>query len=189
MAKKVLFTIFSIFLIFQSIKLIGIISSLNVEAWWVNIILAILVNLFVTGIFAFAGFIYPTERLLPRSYYQIHNVSFQKKIYKLFKVEIFRKFLLATVWRKKEMQKTHFDGTKSGIDNLILQSKKSEFGHLIPFILLLLLSYYFEIIGKSNVAGITQIINIFFNFYPILLQRQHRMRIQLIRERQTRKKK
>ena len=187
MAKKVLFSIFSIFLIFQSIKVVGIISALDIESGWINFLLAIIVNLFVTGIFAFAGFIYPTEKLLPEGYYAIHNTSFQKKIYKLFKVETFRKFLLATVWRKKEAQKKFFDGTKSGIENLIVQSKKSDFGHLIPFVILCCLSIYWIAIGKWEVALLATLINVFFNFYPILLQRQHRMRIQLLGKRFNRK--
>lgn len=189
MAKKILFTLFSIFLIVQSINAVGAISDMDVDSWIVNLLLAIMINLFVTGVFAFTGFVYPTERLLPEAYYRISNILFQKSTYKILKVDVFRKFLLATFWKKKEMQKTHFDGTRSGIANLIVQSKKSEFGHLIPFVILLSLSIYWNILGKSVIAVLTQVINILFNFYPIMLQRQHRMRIQLIRERQRRKMK
>jgi hypothetical protein len=186
MGKKVLFTCFSIFLGVQSIKLIGFVSMVSVSAWYAHIIIAVLVNLFVTGVFAFAGFVYPTQRLLPDFYYDVENISFQKSLYKYLHVEKFRKFLLATVWRKKEMQKTHFDGTKSGIDNLILQSKKSEFGHLVPFIILTCIVFYWVVIGKWEVAIWTFIINVIFNLYPIILQRHHRMRIRLIRQRQNR---
>lgn len=187
MAKKVLFTIFSIFLVYQSIKLAGIISEKDIETWWINILLAMFINLFVTGIFAFLGFVYPTERLLPENYYKIQRIPFQKKIYKLLKVETFRKFLLATVWRKKEAQKKFFDGTKSGIENLIVQSKKSDFGHFVPMIILFCLAIYWLIIGKWEIALLTTLINIFFNLYPILLQRQHRMRIQILGARLKRK--
>jgi len=186
MAKKVLFTIFSIFLVYQSIKLVGIISDKNIEAWWVNILLAIFINLFVTGIFAFLGFVYPTQKLLSGNYYKIDRISFQKKIYKLLKVETFRKFLLATVWRKKTAQKKFFDGTKSGIENLIIQSKKSDFGHFVPLVILLCLAIYWLMLGKWEIALLTTIINVFFNFYPILLQRQHRMRIQILGARLNR---
>lgn len=188
MAKRILFTIFTIFLTFQSVKLAGVISAKPIDSWSIIILLAVLINLFVTGVFAFSGFIYPTERLLPDSYYKVTNVSLQKKLYKFFNVNVFRRFLLATFWRKKEAQKKFFDGTKDGIDNLIVQSKKSDFGHLLPFVILLALSFYWLVIGKWEVAFVTTLINVIFNFYPIILQRQHRMRIQLIGERGRRKR-
>ncbi|MFT4533995.1 MAG: hypothetical protein ACJA1A_002488 [Saprospiraceae bacterium] len=183
MAKKLLFTFLSIFLIFQSVKLAGVISARQIESLGVIILLAALINLFVTGVFAFSGFIYPTERLLPDSYYKVTNVSLQKKMYKFLKVDVFRRFLLVTFWRKKEAQKKFFDGTKDGIDNLIVQSKKSDFGHLLPSVILLALSIYWFVLGKWEVAFVTTLINVIFNLYPIVLQRQHRMRIQLIAER------
>lgn len=183
MVKKILFSIFSIFLIFQSIKLNGLTVAMDADFWGFNILLGVLVNIFVTGVFAFSGFVYPTQRLLPNAYYKVSNVSFQKKIYKLLRIDLFRKFLLVTFWRKSEMQKTHFDGTRKGIDNLILQSKKSEFGHLIPFIILLCLSLYWIGLGQWKVGIVTTIINLVFNLYPVFLQRQHRMRVQFIRER------
>ena len=188
MAKKVFFTFLSIFLFYQSMKTAGIIPLMDINSWGISIFLAVLMNLFVTGAFAYAGFIYPTERLLPDSYYKITNVSLQKKMYRIFNVNYFRKFLLATVWKKKEAQKKYFDGTKNGIDNLDVQSKKSEFGHLIPFVILVVLSVYWLVLVKWKIALVTTIINVFFNFYPIILQRHHRMRIQLIGERQGRKK-
>ncbi|MFT6338298.1 MAG: hypothetical protein ACI86M_000225 [Saprospiraceae bacterium] len=184
MAKKILFTFLSIFLFYQSIKTADVIPLMDMNSWGISIFLAVLMNLFVTGTFAYAGFIYPTERILPNSYYKITNVSLQKKMYNFFNVNYFRKFLLATVWRKKEGQKKFFDGTKNGIDNFGVQSKKSEFGHLIPFVILFTLSVYWLGLGKWKVALVTTIINVFFNFYPIILQRQHRMRIQLIEEKE-----
>jgi len=188
MGKKILFTFLSIFLLFQSVKTASVIPVMDVTSWGISIFLAALMNLFVTGTFAYAGFIYPTESILPNSYYKISNVSLQKKMYKFFNVNSFRKFLLATVWRKKEAQKKYFDGTKNGIENLIVQSKKSEFGHLIPFVILFALSAYWLVLGKWKIALVTTIISSFFNFYPIILQRQHRMRIQLIEKRKERKR-
>ncbi len=186
MAKKVLFTFLSFFLCYQSVKTAEIIPLMDIDPWGISIFLAVLMNLFVTGTFAYAGFIYPTERLLTSSYYKITNFSLQKKVYKFLRVNVFRKFLLATVWRKKEAQKKYFDGTKNGIDNLNEQSKKSEFGHLIPFVILIVLSAYWFVLGKWKIALVTTVINVFFNFYPIILQRHHRLRIQLLSERQRR---
>jgi hypothetical protein len=44
--------------------------------------------------------------------------------------------LLATLWKRKKQRKEYFNGTKNGIANMVEQSMKSEFGHLIPFVLL-----------------------------------------------------
>lgn len=144
---------------------------------------AVFLNLCITGIFAFAGFALPTERLFPNSYYHVYKPKLLKKICKLMNIDAFRAFLLATVWRNRDQQKKYFDGTKSGIDNLIVQSKKSEFGHLIPFILILLLSAYVLYLGKWKIALTTTLINVIFNLYPIFLQRHHRMRIQRLADR------
>ena len=183
MIKRILYTFFSLFLIYQSFKIVMLITDVNLDSWPISLLLACLINLFVTGAFAFPGFVYPTERLMPQSYYKISNDALQKKMYKLFSVDTFQKFLLATVWRKKEMQKQHFDGKRSGFENLILQSKKSEFGHLIPFVILLAISMYWLGIGTWKVAVLTTFINVLFNLYPVLLQRQHRMRVSKIAER------
>lgn len=60
---------------------------------------------------------------------------------------------------------------------------KSEFGHLIPFLILSIVSIYLLMVGLSKLAVFTLLINVIGNFYPIILQRHHRMRIQLIEER------
>lgn len=78
------------------------------------------------------GFAFPTQKLMPDSYYQVTRPKKLKKIYQLLKVEAFRKALLATLWRNQKQREKFFDGTLEGIENLETQSKKSEFGHLIP---------------------------------------------------------
>jgi acetolactate decarboxylase len=88
---------------------------------------------------------------------------------------------LATVWRKKEKQRTYFDGTADGLANLDTQSRKSEFGHVLPFVLITLICSYALVRGMYYLVVFTMLINIIFNFYPVLLQRHHRMRIQRIK--------
>lgn len=188
MPKKILLVCASIFLLYQSVKLSNAIFHVEIESWWVNILLGAVFNLLITGVFALSGFALPTQKLLPEGYYKIRNSKSLKRWHRFFNVDLFRKFLLATFWKKKEDQKKFFDGTKSGIGNLITQSKKSEFGHLLPFITITILAGYLLSIGKWKLTIPLMIINIFFNFYPILLQRHHRMRIQLIEARQQRKK-
>ncbi len=188
MFKKITFLLSSLFLILQSYNLLYSIPLMEIESLWMTVLLAWLINLFLTGVFAFAGFGFPTQNLIPDAYYKIHQPKRLKKVCKSLNVNAFRKMLLATLWKSKTQRAKHFDGTKDGIKNLVVQSKKSEFGHLIPFVLLIFISLYFLAIQKTGLAIWTLVINIIGNLYPVLLQRHHRMRIQLLRKRQSRKK-
>jgi len=84
--------------------------------------------------------------------------------------------------------KKYINGKLSGIQQLEVQSRKSEFGHLFPFLLLGLLSFFYLALGLVRLAVFILLINLIFNLYPILLQRHHQMRIlplkQLLKERQ-----
>ncbi len=167
----------------QSYKLLENIHRVDEYSWGVAFFLAWVLGLFVTGIFAFAGFAFPTQRLLPDSYYKIWFPERLDMVCRVLGVEVFRKMLLLTLWRNKKQRRGYFDGKRTGISVLEVQSKKSEFGHLLPFVLILAIGLYFFIIGLQRLAAFTLLINIAGNFYPILLQRHHRMRIQALRER------
>lgn len=186
MIKKLLLSIATIFLIWQSYKLLISIHSINIESLGLMLLMAWLINLFITGIFAFSGFAFPTQRIMPTNYYTIKQPKRLKKTYKFFRIDWFRQILLATLWRSRQQQKKYFDGTKTGILNLIKQSKKSEFGHLIPFVLINVVCVWLACIGLRSLSVCTFVINFLGNFYPIILQRHHRMRIQLLHKRYKR---
>lgn len=186
MIKKLFLSIASLFLIWQSYTLVLSINDMGIDHWVLLILMSWLINLFITGVFAFAGFAFPTQKLLPDSYYYISDPEQLKKWYQVLKVDVFRKLLLATLWKSKKQRKTYFDGKKLGISNLIKQSMKSEFGHLIPFIIVNLLCVHFLYTGLTALALLSFGINCIGNFYPIILQRHHRMRIQSIREKSMR---
>lgn len=86
-------------------------------------------------------------------------------------------FLLATVWRNKQQQKKYFNGRSDDIKSFEIKTKKSEFGHLIPFVIITILCVYFFITNFKKLAIITFFINCIFNWYPVILQRYHRMRL------------
>ncbi len=140
-------------------------------------IFTFLANIFVLGSFALIGFAWPTYRLLPEYYYQISNPKKLLSITKKLGVIIFQIFLLQTFWKNKKQQKDYFNGTKSGIIHFINESKRSEFGHLLPFLILLILSFWSLYLGFWKMALVNFFLNILANFYPILLQRRHRARI------------
>lgn len=181
--KRILFPILSIFLIVQSYKLFKLLDQMILETVWSQVLMAWLLNLFVTGIFAFTGFAYPTQKLLSDKYYQVKNPNILKRVFKYMGVDVFRKFLLATFWRDKKMQKKFFDGKKTGFEVLDEQTKKSEFGHLCPFVILTIMSVYYLVMGNGVFAFFVMLWNILGNLYPIILQRHHRMRLQRILNR------
>lgn len=183
MVKKILLLLASIFLIVQSHKLVWLIPQMKFDSLWFTLLIAWLVNLFVTGVFAFAGFAFPTQRLLPASYYNVRYPERLKWVYHLLRVDLFRNALLATIWRNRKQRKGFFNGRKDGIRNMEVQSMKAEFGHLIPFVILVILSVYFLTLGEVSLGVLTLFINLLGNGYPILLQRHHRLRIQRIRKR------
>ncbi|GGG41530.1 glycosyl-4,4'-diaponeurosporenoate acyltransferase CrtO family protein [Bizionia arctica] len=183
MVKKFILLVASLFLLWQSISLLNYIIHIELKTWLSIGLVAFLVNLFITGVFAFLGFALPTQNLIPSSYYKVTNTKKLKKVFALMKVDYFRDFLLATFWRNKNQRKRYFDGTLEGIKTLDIQSKKSEFGHLIPFVIITAVCIYFIILGLIKLAILTLLINILGNLYPIILQRHHRMRIQILRKR------
>jgi len=184
MIKKILLSLSSIFLIWQSYSLLHSIDKLEINSWGLLFFIAWIINLFITGIFAFSGFAFPTQKLLSKSYYKICHPKRLKKFYKVLRVNLFRNMLLATIWKSQKQRKKYFNGEKNGISKLAEQSMKSEFGHLIPFLILCFLSVYFIAIDLIELGVFSLFINFIGNLYPIILQRHHRMRIQIIRKRQ-----
>lgn len=154
----------------------------NDSQWPSQILLAIIINLIITGAFAFAVFGSPIEKILPSKYYQIQYPKKFNQWFKKLGSEQYRKLLLATVWRKKEMQKNYFDGTINGIIDFEAKTKKSEFGHLIPFILITVICVFLVIKNLYWAAFFTMFINIIFNFYPVILQRHHRSRLSRLKK-------
>tara|TARA_B100000809_G_C15140294_1_gene532919 strand:- start:11340 stop:11915 length:576 start_codon:yes stop_codon:yes gene_type:complete len=185
MIKKIILSIAALFLIWQTYQLLFNIDKLETTSWGLIIFIAWIINLFITGIFAFSGFAFPTQKMLPISYYKIYHPKKLKRTYKDLRVDLFRKLLLATLWKSQKQRKKYFNGKENGISNLAEQSMKSEFGHLIPFIIICFVSGYLIIIGSVKLGVLSLLINLIGNLYPIILQRHHRMRIQIIRRRQA----
>ena len=187
MLKKLAYTLASAFLLYQSFGLISALPNYAEYNWTNSILLAALLNLFVTGIFAFAGFAWPTESVMPKTYYDSHNRRRLKYWYRVLGLKYFRLFLLATFWRSKAKQAGYFDGTVKGIKGLYTSACKAEFGHLWPFVIINSVAFYLLYLGHWNVALLAIVINVFFNFYPILLRRHHRLRIQILVKRHAHK--
>ncbi len=173
---------FSLFLCYRSIELIrGLVSSDPNEYGNKEVlIISFLLSLFITGIFAFIGFAYPSSRILSDSYYEIKRPKALKSISKVLGIKYFRLLLLFAFWGRKTNRKKYFNGTKKGLKNFVFQTKQSEFGHLGAFVIIIILSIILLIHGYFFLVVVTTLINILGNAYPVILQRSHRMRIEKI---------
>jgi hypothetical protein len=180
MLKKVFLSLASLFLVWQTCQLLLNIEHFKTNSYLFSAFLGWIISLFMTGIFAFLTFAFPVQKLLPESYYHINHPNRLHKLFSFFQVDIFRKILLVTLWRNKNQRKNYFDGTRTGISVLQEQSMKSEFGHLIPGILLTGVTLYVIVMGQPILGLFIFFFNFVGNFYPVILQRHHRMRIQLL---------
>lgn len=183
MLKKILLPLIAIFLAYRSYELLKTLwfvgpSELSLP---IKIFISFLLNLFITGIFAFFGFGYSTNRILGENYYQIKNPEFIQSLSKLLKIEYFKKFLLLVFWGKEKNRQKYFDGTKSGLDNFDYQTRQSEFGHLAALVVIQLVVFVILFKGHYEIAFLTTILNFISNFYPVILQRNHRIKISRIR--------
>lgn len=180
MIKKLIFSLFSIFLAYRSIELLKLLSSANPTdfSWIAIIVLSIILNLFITGIFAFLGFVYTTSKLLPNSYYQIKNSKNLTFLYKTLGVMFFKSLLLKAFWGKQKNRKRYFSGAKTGIGNFDKQTRQSEFSHLAALVTVFIVSFILLLKGYLALFISTTTINLIGNFYPIILQRFHRIQIE-----------
>jgi hypothetical protein len=189
MVKKILFPLIAIFLAFRSYEILKTLWLVEPSEFslWMKLLLSFLLNLFMTGIFAFMGFAYKTNQLLPENYYRIKNRNLIFKLSKFLQVEYFKKFLLILFWGKKKNRQKYFDGTKSGLENLDYQTRQSEFGHLAALVVIQLGVVTMLIQEHYLIAILTTTLNFISNFYPVLLQRNHRIQIERIKTIQKRK--
>ena len=189
MVKKILFPLIAIFLAYRSYELLKTIWTVEPSefSYWIKLLLSFLFNLFITGIFAFMGFAYKTNQLLPENYYRIENKELIYKSSRFLKIEYFKKFLLVLFWGKRKNRQKYFDGTKSGLENLEYQTRQSEFGHLAALAVIQLSVVIILIKGHYLIAFLTTTFNFISNFYPVLLQRNHRIQIERIKNIQKKK--
>jgi len=65
------------------------------------VFLAFLANLFVLGAFAFAGFAWPLDHLIPEGFYLVRQPKRLLRINKSIGVPFFQKLLLSSFWKNK----------------------------------------------------------------------------------------
>lgn len=142
---------------------------------------SIRLNLFITGVFAFPGFVFLTNKLLPDSYYQVKHPKQLIIIYNVLGVKFFKWLLLAFYWGRKKNRKNYFNGSKNGLENFDTKTRQSEFGHLASFVVILIVSLVLMAKGHIAICFMTTVMNVAGNAYPVILQRYHRIQIQRLK--------
>lgn len=158
--------IVTIVLVYALIHYIGMQGFLF--AWTLNFLL-------MSCVFAF------TETLkseLASSYYAEKAWEQRGKIYESFGINFFRKLLVWIGWEKLNKKANPIEKYTKALMHLHYKTKQSELGHIIILIIVLGFNIY-----AAFKYGVLQslwllILNIVLNFYPILLQRYNRPRIE-----------
>lgn len=190
MVRKIAFPLIALFLAYRSYEILHTLYYVEPDqfGWGMRIFFALLLNLFITGIFAFMGFAYPTHRLLPMPYYRIKNKDAILKWSKFLHLERFRNLLLLFFWGKKKNRRQFFNGKQSGLDHLDYQTKQSEFGHLAAGVCIQVAALSLLVKEHYGIALLSTVLNFISNYYPILLQRNHRIQLERMRKIQARSK-
>ena len=181
--KRLLLTAAAGFLAFQSAGLVTAVGRGAAPPALFQVFYGLAFGLFATGVVAFLGFAWPTQRLLPAGYYAVRAPRRLRRVYRGLGVGAFRRFLLATFWRSDAQRDKYFTGTRAGFGRLVTMSRKSEFGHLIPLVVCGGAAVWLARAGWGWAAGALTVANVIGNGYPILLQREHRRRVGVLARR------
>ena len=150
---KLLLVSFSAFLIWQSIQLVSNISQGTHSTTLGDILTqAILLNLFITGIFL-VGYALPLHRLFPDSYYTSVGSKAFSSACSILKMELFRKMLRLTFWGPRNNRKHFFNGRKSGLAQFEMNTRISESSHVLAFAIITTVSFYLAAVAKIKIKS------------------------------------
>lgn len=176
--KNIFFIGMAVFLFFYTCQMIQRIPmNPSLDSFGPALFFSWYVSLCMTGVFAFSGFVFPTEKLLPTIYYKIKRPARLTKVYRILRADLFQKLLVFFFYGKPGNREAFFSGHKSGVAEFWDNTKKSEFGHLIPFILINVLAVYSFSLQKHYFGSGLILFNVFGNLYPVVIQRFHRLRL------------
>jgi hypothetical protein len=161
-------------LIFIGITLAGV-------ALWQD--LHSLVFAWVLNFMLMFGVSYIAETFKPRlvsTYYNSKKWEAEGEIYKWFGVDVFRKILVWVGWEKLNKASNPVSKNLYTLKHLEYRTRQSEIGHLIIFFIVLI--FNLVVVFKYGIIQSLWLffLNIVLNFYPILVQRYNRPRLQNI---------
>ncbi len=120
---------------------------------------------------------------LTSTYYHSKEWEDEGRIYKCFGVQGFRKMLVWIGWEKLNKASNPVKKSLDALKNLEYNTRQSEFGHLIIFLLVLALTVFVGFYYGFKQTLWLLLLNILLNAYPIGVQRYNRPRLQKIMDR------
>lgn len=163
---KILFLVFVTGAVVYGVALWSGLNSL-LFAWILNFMLMITVLLFTES----------TKPKLASNYYKSKKWEKSGKIYERIGVNLFRQLLVWTGWEKLNKKANPVKKNLSALSHLEYSTRQSEFGHLIIFFIVLAFNIFVAISFGFTASLWLLILNVFLNFYPIILQRYNRPKI------------
>jgi hypothetical protein len=159
----IVFTIGSVYALVHYIKMDGFLF-----AWTLNFLLMFFIVFFTTAL----------KSPLTSPYYHQKQWENKGKLYELFGVNLYRKLLVWIGWEKVTRKANPIGKNTEALTNLQYQTKKSELDHVI--ILIIIFGFNLFVAFKFGILKSLWLLisNILFHFYPIILQRYNRPRIE-----------
>ncbi len=137
-------------------------------SWALNFLLMMWVSVFIEV----------QKSTLQWPYFNQHTWERRGKIYIYLGVDAFRKILVLIGWEKLIRKSNPIEKNTQTLINLHHQTKKSELGHLLIFLIVLAVNIYVALRFGALKSVWLFVLNILLNFYPVILQRYNRPRIE-----------
>jgi hypothetical protein len=180
--QKVLLTAWSGLFIWQSAVLLSwLVRHPQPASIGIVLIQSIRLDFYLLNIFAIC-FAWPIHRLFPDSYYEAVRSESFASVCTFLRIKQFRKLLRLTFWRAWLSKRFFFDGTRNGLAKFDQNTRRAEFIHTVAFVVILLASLRIGMSGDRLLAGAVFLVNVIWNFYPVILQRYQRSRLPTTRK-------
>ena len=166
------------YIIFLLICLTTIVVTYYVALWQGlhSFVFAWVLNLLLMTLFLYLGETFNLQ--LTSRYFSIKAWEQEGKIYHYFGIHIFRKLLVYTGWEKLNKAVNPVNKNLKSLEHLELGTRKSEFFHLMIFIIVMGFTIYVGINDGFVQSLWLLVLNLLLNFYPVILQRYNRPRYQ-----------
>ena len=117
---------------------------------------------------------------LKSSYFNSFPIEREGRIYKYIGVHFFRKLLVVSGWERSRKKENPIRQSLNSLEYYEYRTRTSEFGHTIIAIIIFIISVYVCMTySYKNILWLT-FFNIFFNIYPITIQRYNRPRVRRV---------
>lgn len=139
-------------------------------AWVVNFLL-------MTALMAYTETFQPP---LQSSYFATKKWEAGGTVYRWLGVDVFRKLLVWIGWEKLNRASTPLKKSRTALEKLEYQTRQSEFGHLIIFIVVAALGIAVALLQGIRESFWLFLLNVVLNGYPIAVQRYNRPRLRRV---------